>query len=94
MVLNKICCKIKIASPIPNSIAENIKKKKVRDSKFILSFNKPTNKTIAYRVIQANSAVSSKWIDELVLTKMLDKIKKKNKKKRFKSPKNKKNNCL
>lgn len=94
IVLNNICCKIKIANPIPNSIAEKIKKKKVKESRFKLSLTKPTNKTIVYRVIHANSAVNNKWIDELVLTIILDIIKKKKRKRRFKSPKNKSNKKL
>ena len=85
-----ICCNIKIARPTPNSIAEKIRKKKVKESTFKLSFTKPTIKTTEYRVIHANSAVKSRWIEEFVLTIILEIIKKKNKIKRFKSPKNKK----
>jgi hypothetical protein len=35
-----------MTKPTPNSIAEKIKKKKVRDSILILSYNIPTNNTI------------------------------------------------
>jgi len=73
-------------SPIPNSIAEKTKKKKVRESIFKLSKIKPINKTIAYKVIQSNSAVSNKWIAVFVLIIILNKIKKKKRNNMFKSP--------
>jgi hypothetical protein len=59
-VRERICCKRKRTKPIPNSIAEKIKKKKVKESIFKLSYTRPTNKTIAYKVIHSNSAVRSK----------------------------------
>jgi hypothetical protein len=43
-----------------NSTAEKIKKKNVNDRIFKLSLTSPTNNTIAYKVIQSNSAVNSK----------------------------------
>jgi hypothetical protein len=36
-VRNNMCCSKSITRPTPNSIAEKIKKKKVRDSRLILS---------------------------------------------------------
>lgn len=71
-------------NPIPNSTADNTKKKKVRERTLILSKVNPKIKEIEYRVIQRISAVSNKWAEVLVLTKRLKKIKKKNKKKIFK----------
>lgn len=73
-------------NPIPNSIAENTKKKKDSESIFKLSNTTPTNTTMAYKVIQSNSAVSNKWRAVLVLIIILKNIKKKNKKSMFKSP--------
>lgn len=73
--------------PIPNSIAEKTKKKKVKDKIFKLSKIKPKNNVIAYKVIQRISAVNNKWRAVLVFIKILNKIKKKNKKSKFKSPK-------
>ena len=66
--------------PIPNSIAENTKKKKVKESIFKLSKINPTSRTIVYKVIQSNSAVKSKWREVFVLIKILKNIKKKKKK--------------
>ena len=37
---------LNITSPIPNSTADNTKKKNVRESKLRLSYKKPTDKTI------------------------------------------------
>ena len=44
--LNIRCCISIIIRPKPNSTADNIKKKKVKDNKFTLSNIKPTNNTI------------------------------------------------
>ena len=46
--------------PIPNSIAENTKKKNVKDIKLILSKKKPIIRVKAYNDIHINSAVSNK----------------------------------
>ena len=46
--------------PNPNSTADNIKKKKVRESKFKLSNISPIIKEAAYNVIHNSSAVKSK----------------------------------
>jgi hypothetical protein len=54
-----------------------------------LSLTSPTNNTIAYKVIQSNSAVNSKWRAVFVLINKLPKIKKKKINNVFKSPKNK-----
>ena len=59
-VRDKICWSSNRTRPIPNSTAEKIKKKNVRDRIFKLSLTSPTNNTIAYRVIQSNSAVKIK----------------------------------
>jgi hypothetical protein len=69
-------------------MADNTKKKNVKDNKFKLSYVKPTRNTIAYKVIHRSSAVSNKCKAVLVLIKILiNKIKKK-KISRFKSPNN------
>lgn len=47
-------------SPILNSVAEKIKKKKVRPKLCILSFVKPRSITSAYKVIHRISAVSKR----------------------------------
>ena len=47
-------------NPIPNSIAEKTKKKKVKDTKFKLSKIKPIISIIIYRVIHKISAVNNK----------------------------------
>lgn len=70
--------------PIPNSIAEKTKKKKVKDKIFKLSYTNPINKTIAYKVIHNNSAVNNKCKEVLVLIKILNKIKKKKRNNIFK----------
>ena len=56
-----------ITNPTPNSTAENIKKKNVKESKFKLSYIIPINKVKAYRVIQSNSAVNNKCNEVLTL---------------------------
>lgn len=71
-------------NPIPNSIAENTKKKKVKDNIFKLSYMRPTNKAIAYKDIHNISAVSRRCKAVFVLTTTLNIIKKKKKKRRFK----------
>jgi hypothetical protein len=88
-VLSKICCKRIRTRPTPNSIAEKMRKKKVRESIFKLSYANPTNRTIAYNVIQSNSAVSNKCKAVLVLINKLPKIRKNSTNKVFRSPKNK-----
>lgn len=80
-----------ITKPTANSTAEKIKKKNVRETKFRLSYDNPTIKVKAYKVIQMSSAVSKRWSEVLVwVIKVLDSIKNKINK-RFKSPKNKTN---
>lgn len=69
---------------MPNSIAENTKKKKVKESIFKLSKINPTSRTIVYKVIQSNSAVRSKCREVFVLIKILKNIKKKKKNNIFK----------
>jgi hypothetical protein len=88
-VLSKMCCNRSNTRPTPNSIAEKIRKKNVNDSIFKLSYTRPTNRTMEYKVIQSNSAVSNKCRAVLVLINKLPKIKKKKINKVFKSPKNK-----
>lgn len=88
-VLRRICCSNSKTKPTPNSIAEKMRKKNVRDSIFKLSYTSPTNKTIEYRVIQSNSAVNNKCNAVFVLINKLPRIKKKKINKVFKSPKNK-----
>lgn len=88
-VLDKICCNKSNTNPTPNSIAENIKKKKVKDSKLRLSKANPVKSTIEYKVIHKSSAVNNKCKAVLVFKSRLPRIKKKKKIKVFKSPKNK-----
>lgn len=66
--------KSKIIKPIPNSTADSTKKKKVKEIIFKLSYIIPVNKTIEYKVIHNNSAVSNKWSAVFVLTIKLNKI--------------------
>lgn len=74
----------KRTKPIPNSIAEKTKKKKVNERTFKLSKINPIKRTMVYKVIQRSSAVKSKWREVLVLIKILKKIKKKKKNNIFK----------
>lgn len=66
-LVNINCISIK-TKPILNSAADNIKKKNVNETKFTLFDKKPISKTIEYRVIHKNSAVSTKCSDVLILT--------------------------
>jgi hypothetical protein len=70
------CTSIKIR-PNPNSTADKIKKKKVRESRFKLSNISPIIKEAAYNVIHNNSAVKSKCRAVLTFIAILA-IKKKN----------------
>ena len=81
-----IFCRRIITRPTPNSTADKIRKKKVSDNKFTLSYNKPTNKTKTYRVTQRNSAVSIKCRAVFILITILVKIKKKISNIKFTSP--------
>ena len=64
-------------SPSPNSTADNIRKKKVRESKFRLSNTRPIINEAAYKVIHNSSAVKSRWRAVLTFIAILA-IKKKN----------------
>jgi hypothetical protein len=75
--LNIRCCISIIINPNPNSTADNIRKKKVKDSKFTLSKIKPTTKTIMYSDIHNNSAVNNKCRAVFMFSII---VKKKNKK--------------
>jgi len=55
-----MCCISIITKPKANSAAENIRKKNVKERILTLSNIKPTNKTIMYKEIHINSAVSNK----------------------------------
>jgi hypothetical protein len=74
--------------PIPNSTADSIRKKKVKDSILTLSYNNPINKDKLYRVIHINSAVSNRCKDVFTLIVTPIKIKKNIKKMKLTSPKN------
>jgi len=65
---------------MPNSTADNTRKKNVKDNKLMLSYKKPTAKVIMYSVIQSNSAVNKRCKAFETLVTML-KSNKKNKKK-------------
>ena len=84
--LKKIFWSSIVINPIANSTADNTKKKKVNDSKLILSYKNPTDNTTIYNVIHNNSAVNNKWIELTTLLVILKNIKKNNKKYKFKSP--------
>ena len=74
--------------PIPNSMADRTKKKKVKDNKFKLSKINPAVNVNEYNVIHSNSAVKSRCKAVFELIKILtNKIKKKRINK-FKSPNN------
>ena len=49
-----------ITRPTANSTAEKIKKKKVKETRFKLSYDNPTTNVKAYKVIQMSSAVSKR----------------------------------
>lgn len=85
----KRCCNNNKINPTPNSIAEKIKKKNVRDKRFKLSYNRPINKVMTYKVIHNNSAVKSRCSAVLVVLKKVLNNKKNNNIKVFKSPRNK-----
>lgn len=53
----KMCCRRAKIKPAPNSIAEKIKKKNVRERIFISSKRKPVSNAITYSVIQISSAI-------------------------------------
>jgi hypothetical protein len=74
-------------NPKPNSTADKIKKKNVRDNKFVLLNNKPVYNVIMYKVIHINSAVNNKCKEVFTFKTILINIKKKIKNKKFKSPK-------
>ena len=84
--LNSRCCTSIITNPKANSTAENIKKKKVRESMLTLSKIKPTNKTIIYRDIHNNSAVRRRCSAVLTFNIIVRKKIKNKIKTRFKSP--------
>jgi hypothetical protein len=87
--LKNIFCINIIIKPIPNSTADNTRKKKVKDNKFMLSYIKPADKTIIYKVIHSNSAVKRRCNEfEGLITRLANK-KKNRKKYKFKSPINK-----
>lgn len=86
--VNKCCNRSRI-KPTPNSIAEKIKKKNVRDKRLRLSYNKPINNVTTYKVIQSNSAVKRRCKAVLVVLKNVLKSKKNRRMNVFKSPKNK-----
>jgi hypothetical protein len=88
-VRSRICCRSSKTRPTPNSIAEKMRKKNVRDRIFRLSYTSPTNKTMEYSVIQRSSAVNNKCNAVFVLINKLPRIKKKKINRVFKSPKNK-----
>lgn len=79
------CTSIKI-KPNPNSTADNIKKKKVRESKFRLSNTSPIINEAAYNVIHSNSAVKSKCKAVLTFIAILAMKKKKINNIIFRSP--------
>ena len=83
------CCISSSTSPTPNSTAENIKKKNVRESRLRLLYTRPTSRVSAYKVIQSNSAVSNRCKEVLVLVIRVLKMSKKRANRILISPKNK-----
>lgn len=70
--------------PIPSSIAEKTKEKKVKDNMFKLLYTNPINNIKVYKVIHKSSAVRRRCKDVLVFINILKIIKKKNKNNIFK----------
>jgi hypothetical protein len=62
--------------PSPNSTADSIKKKNVKDRIFILSKIRPVSKAIIYKDIHNSSAVNKRCRAVLTLTEILKKIRK------------------
>ena len=58
--LKKMFCNNIITNPIPNSTADKTRKKNVNDKRLILSYKKPIDSTMIYKVIHSNSAVSNR----------------------------------
>lgn len=73
--LENVFCRSAKIKPLPNSIAEKIKKKKVNANIFISSKRKPENNANTYNVIQINSAVIRAWIIELAFKVKMTKSK-------------------
>jgi hypothetical protein len=82
---NKYCIRIRII-PTENSIAEKIKKKNVKDTRFKLSKIKPKNNTILYKDIHKSSAVNNIDKEELILIIKEKSSNIKEKKRMLKSP--------
>jgi hypothetical protein len=82
-----ICWTNIIMSPKPNSTADRMRKKKVSERIFKLSYIKPIDSEIIYKVIHNNSAVKSKCSAVLMFKAMLVNIRKNSKNKKFMSPK-------
>ena len=75
--------------PTPNSTAEKIRKKKVRERILRLSYARPNTKVSAYNVIHRSSAVRRRWRDVLVWVAKVISRNKKNVSMICISPKNK-----
>lgn len=73
-------------SPNPNSTAERIKKKNVKDNIFRLSNNSPRINTIIYKVIHSSSAVNKRCNAVFIFNAILANIIKNNNNTKFKSP--------
>ena len=76
-----------IIKPKPNSTADNIKKKKVKEIIFILSKTSPMNKHDMYNVIHSSSAVNNKCRAVFTFNAILINIIKNKINMKFKSPK-------
>ena len=76
-----------IISPRPNSTADKIKKKNVKDSILRLSNTRPINRHVIYKVIHNNSAVNNKCKAVLTLSAILINIIKNKMNIKFISPK-------
>ena len=73
-------------SPSPNSTAERIKKKNVKDNIFKLSNSNPRINTIIYKVIHNSSAVNKRCNAVFIFNAILANIIKNNNNTKFKSP--------
>lgn len=81
-----ICCTSIIISPNPNSTADKMRKKNVKDSMLRLSNTNPRISTIMYKVIQSNSAVNKRCKAVLMFNAILANIMKNSINTKFKSP--------
>lgn len=81
-----VFCIDKRSKPIPNSIAEKMRKKKVKEIKFMSSIAYPTKSVNAYNITHSISAVNNKCKKEMMLVERLKSNNQNNNNKIFISP--------